>query len=335
MPETNMLDSGVTDAEVTSAENNESAKIDWNRVRRVQGHPFGKVARAAERLIKGCGFRLYAEKDFDYEERSYQQESSAHARPEFRLLIDIAALKSLKVNPDDVRLAIVAKDRLNRRYICDQTLSLRDCPSNWIITQGTLDQIALSGNVEFSIVLALAKPLTRVPGSPWLEEHILAAKAFSVRPPMPTLDFPVVFVPPRYFEDKGLPSDTVWMINMKTDEDFDKPPSEVFEVWINDALELDLKRLEQTNSSDMLLGAILTDITADLISRYVALVDELPPATSANHLHAILAKMVTKGMNLSITKAKGEDPGWMRARVQSMLGLDERIRHAASSGGAQ
>jgi hypothetical protein len=254
--------------------------------------------------------------------------------PAFRLVLNEMVLRRLQLEASDLRLSIVVKDYLNKHYICDRQLLLTDCPIEINVTAHTLAQVAIRGNIEFCILLGLHRPLDRRHGRPWLIGHMLAEKTFSVRRPPPSSDFPIRLVSPTEMVQRGLPDNTVWFIHYLDDSDFDKPPDEVFEVWINEIFEDDLRRLDQMPAGSLLWGAIEADVIADLVLHFIDGDDSETPPTDNRSLKAALSNLIVRQLGIAVPEAKNiarTDPNRLRTRIYSMMDFGQRIRSAASS----
>jgi hypothetical protein len=182
-----------------------------------------------------------------------------------------------------------------------------------------------------------AKQVSGAPGQPWLPGHILAQKNYTVRRPPPGPEFQIKFVPEEYLLKQGLPRGTPWTVFYK-DLEFDKPATNVFEIWINDDLQDDLHRLEDTAAGRMLWGAVMSDVLFDLVQRYFQV--EGPEAPSdQNGLQWVLKRLIEEGLALSLPEARNfaKQPGGpqIRARVQALLQTCERIKRAGGARGAK
>lgn len=315
----------------------EAPTLDWNRVRRIPAHPFARISKLGADIIKPCGFRLWPNSAYDVDSRNYTLDSVSDTSviaPSFRLAPNEMALRRLQLEASDLRLSIVMKDHLNKAYLCERQLLLSDCPTEIDVAPGTLAQVAAYGNIEFCLVLALNRPLDHRQGRPWLVGHILAEKTYSVRRPPPAPSFPIRFVPQTEIVQRGLPENTVWFTHYLDDSDFDKAPDEVFEVWINDIFQDDLRRLDQVPAGSLLWGAIEADVITDLVLHFIDSDDSETAPTDSRSLKGGLSNLITRQLGIAVSEAKNlarRDPNRFRARIYSLMDFGNRIRSAASS----
>jgi hypothetical protein len=315
----------------------EAPRLDWNRVRHFPAHPFGRISRLGADIIKPCGFRLWPDTTYDVDGRNYTLDAvtdTTQIAPSFRLAANEMVLRRVQLEVSDLRLSIVVKDHLNKSYIFDRQFLLSDCPTEINVTAHTLAQVAIYGNIEFCLVLSLNRPLDRLHGRPWLVGHILAEKTFSVRRPPPAPSFPIRFVPAAEFLERGLPESTVWFTHYLDDLDFDKPPEEVFQVWINDKFEDDLRRLDQVPNGNLLWGAIEADVLSDLVLHFINSDDPETPPTDNRGLKGALSNLIVRRLGIAVPEVKAlveNDPNRLRAQIYALMDFGQRIRSAAAS----
>jgi hypothetical protein len=190
--------------------------------------------------------------------------------------------------------------------------------------------------LQFAIHVSPMKPLTPDFRSASLPGHIVASRNFEVAIPSEGSEFPIDLVDPSTFEERGLPKETVWAIDWRS-EDFDQPAEDVLMVLINKEQGEKLLRLSGGDS----VGAVVwREIAVEIFVEVSMVVFRSDPPVPQNNdgllakIYARLQKDTGENLDQLVLRAKGPTAGmsYFRAHLQKGMEVAERIRQINLAG---
>lgn len=250
--------------------------------------------------------------------------------PHFTFVVDKDRVNSeTGIDPADLAMSLVIRDPALLRSERIAAWPLEEAPATYKVPSEDLQSIGGWRGLQFVLQLSPLRPLNRMSGRAYLPAHVVASHSFEVGVPTDGSDFPVELVDPSAFESRGLPGETVWAIDWRS-EDFDQPAEEVLVVLINKERAEKLLRLSASDS----VGAVLwQQIAIDVFLEICTVVLRSGPSLPQGD-ESLLGRISTRlqgetGLDLDRLIAKAREPlestSYFRAHIQKAFGLEDKI----------
>lgn len=289
----------------------------------------------ADGFLEGIGFRFEPTTPFSSDRVTWFDRGAVPEplKPEFSLVFDSDGLgAAVGIPADDLSASVVVRDRAVKQWDMVARWPLHEVPERFSIEVPPYTY-AIGVRMEFGF---LVTPSTRLPyreGRARLPTQVVAASAFELNTRKDGTRFNVASVKPEWFDQNGMPRDTVWAIDWES-RDPTKEPIAALTVVVNEEYEERLqKALEPSTTSDLISIQMAVDIFVEvaLTTLRNASEFETEPGTL---LGSVLAGLgVTKQEDFDTLVERVNDDAdrasivsLIRGRVQSRLGLGKALK---------
>ncbi len=171
-------------------------------------------AAALGRALDGAQIRIYEDQPFTeavafvIEEQDIPRLSVA-VRPN----LSEALLKASSIPREELALAITAINPfLKKALLVTKVALVKPAPEEVAIGAEVLEKLGNGSTMTVEVALCLARELPKKPGSPFLQGHWLAKKAFDLRPPKLAEDFDVEPMDDAGWKKMGFPEKTLYFV---------------------------------------------------------------------------------------------------------------------------
>lgn len=284
--------------------------------------------------LQGIRFRLVPEAEFWNDAIVWLDREAIPSpfRPEFLLDLDPHDLaERVGIPVGDLRTAVIVRDRALKRWRAIESWPLAESPSSYVLRISP-EEFALGRRMEFVLVVAPAQRLPERTGRAHRPDQVVASRSFEVAVRKDGSRFNVATVEPAWFEEAGLPKDTVWAIDWDT-RDPSSEPIAALTVVVN---ERSADKLQAVLGADASASALAAQIAIDVFveASYVVLQNagdfDAEPGTM---LGAVIGGLgIDTARDFEELKSKVQDDAgrvtalsMLRARVQARIGLGRTL----------
>ena len=281
----------------------------------------------SERALSGCQFALDVNRQFEGTERHYVDAGvlKAGIRPKLKLIFDTDRFNSeAQRSPDDIGIAVVARDLARRDYRVLERFSVGDLPTSWQAPKS----LSSAEGIDFEVIAYLRESRHETPGSAWRKGSITARASFSVKALIPQFTFPI--------ESAHFDNDDLWRVEWRQEPDFDEPTEDILELRINERAYENLRLLIHGSAS----GAVLTRMIAAQVfetvaGRVLAEYDFEADALSEGGLaNIVISKLQdVTGLTPEALQKRTEDGDFLRSAAQRACELVETVNVVAPQKG--
>jgi len=259
--------------------------------------------------------------------------------PCFAISIDIDMLSSdTGLDIKDLVLGVTLRDPALLRSTLLNSWGVEDSPEIYSISHAVLGKVSGNRGIELELHISPAESLTPKFRTASLPGQIVSSRVFKVDTPLNGAGFPVQPVDAEYFEELGLPKETVWVIKWMS-SDFDRPAEEILCVLINKD---EAEKILRLSGGDSVGRVLWSEIAVEAFLEVCLAVfssDPQAPETNDSLLAKVFARLKKEtGLSFDelILKAKSDDKfRFFRAHLQKNTELGNRIRHIRLAGRAQ
>jgi len=302
----------------------------WLRTEARTIRPF----RYSESLLQKLGTRLYAEDDF-VEGDSIQKDDIELERvaPEIRLDFNPASLEEqLGIDSGQVKFIVSVEDKALKQTILALNLTMEECVTDEVvrIPESVCRKLSWIGETKLVMALVLAEDRDAELGEACIAGNWLARKEVGITRVRDTATFPISIVPPGWFKEVGLPTETTYYIEMLS-EDLNQPCEqlpEMVKVYVNETVNQVLSRAEESSAGRALVRSIYCDTAATILAVGF---ENIEPNTELlkNGVLQVVADRLSDATGLAtqaITKmAKEPGASKLRALLQAETGLTKAL----------
>ena len=277
----------------------------------------------SERALSECQFALDVDREFERTERHYVDAIVLEAgiRPKFRLGFDTERFKAeAERSPDDMGIAIVARDLGRRDYQVLQRFSVGDLPSSW----QTPKPLRSAEGMDFQVVAYLKDSHHQTPGRAWRRGSVTARTSFAVKALVPQFTFPI--------ESAAFDNDDLWRIQWQPEPDFDEPTESLLELWVNDQAYENLRLLSEGSAAGSLLARLIAAEVFEAVSRRVLAEHKFDPdnANENGLANVVVSKLhEVTGLQPEALRNYAENSDFLRSAAQRACALVEAVNAIA------
>lgn len=166
------------------------------------------------------GFRIDPNASFGSDERHWLDPNALPASfvPEFQLHLDLDLVESTcNLSRGDLAASVVIRDRASRHVEIAARWEAPAVPERFRVPTSS-SRIAWGVHTEFGLLVGPSATRTQVPGTAWSASHVVAARKFVVAHSSSGSRFPTDSAPQEWFEERGLPAKTVWVVSWNDDD---------------------------------------------------------------------------------------------------------------------
>lgn len=269
-------------------------------------------------------------------------------QPRYSVVVDDVTIRSLKgvtftmqlekdriceesgVPPEEIEVALLLKDFKTRNVLNLARWSLSSAPREFEVPQEQLSQVSLSDSFEISVIGYLKDTVKHRLGLASQKGSVLARCDLTVSVENEIgPDFDVTTISPEDMERAGCGRDTLFMLEI-VDEDFSKPPKEVFSVKVN---EIAAEKLKQVQGGNSFGSAFYRHMTSDILFQIAqkVLTREIDPNWPDQSLGKGLIRYLEKNTGISVEKLQAyakDDVAMLQSILQSAVGLSTCVQNA-------
>lgn len=300
--------------------------------------------RISERALDRTAFRVRKDSEFESTDPwqiVLEPEEIKHEkfRPELKLHLDSELLSTdTGIDPQELNLSIVVRDPALLRSTLVASWKVGDVPDSFELSTQALEKLSGQRGLVFVVQISPARELPkqfRIASQPG---QVVCAREFAIAVPQDGAGFPVQTVEPDYFQQIGLPKETVWIIHWKTTDDFDRPIDDVLTVLINRE---ECEKLLRLSSTDSVGRVVWSEIAVEILLEICLVVfaaDPDKPRTKDSLLARLTAKLTREtGYTFDQLVSMGVDGRedrfqFFRAHLQKDAELGSRIKHVSLAG---
>lgn len=248
--------------------------------------------------------------------------------PELDLDVDVEVLAdAVEIPLGDLRASVVVRDRAVKRWTVVRSWPLSELPDAFVVP---LDEreFALGRRMEFVLMVTPSNDLPVREGRAYRKDQVVAEVAFEASVRKDGSRFNVATMPPEWFEENGLPKDTIWAIDWDS-RDPAVEPIAALTVVVN---ERHAELLQRAFGSEAGADALATQIAIDVFVE--ASMVAIENAEEFQQEPSTLLGSVLNGLGIddasdfeALREKVTDDDGrvtalsLIRARAQSRIGL--------------
>lgn len=300
--------------------------------------------RISDRALDNSAFR--ARKDLEFESADpwhlvLEPEEIKHDnfRPELKLDVDADILTAdTGINAQDLKLSVILRDPALLKSTLLASWTLDQVPDSYAVSSQDLSLVSGQRGLVLVLQVSPARDLPHQFRRASHAGHIVCVREFVIATPQDGAGFPVQTVESDYFEQIGLPKETVWIVQWKSTDDFDRPIEEVLSVLVSRE---GCEKLLRLSSTDSVSRVVWSEIAAEVFLEICLVVLASDPDEPRNE-GSLLARLKAK-----LTKVTGrpfeeivnmgvdgrEDRfQFFRAHLQKDAELGNRIKHVNLAG---
>lgn len=310
-------------------------KSRWHRQESRSVRPF----RSAAEYLKDVGLRLYADEEFKGSESiqigSVELERLAIAikvPPTPQNFADLVGVPA-----DALRLVLTFEDRTFKNSGVAANIPLSDLSGAGRIIEMGGDAVSLmswAGETRIHVAVVLSEPRKGEVGTAQRVGSWVARKTFNVGNPRDTASFSIDAVEPEYFEKRGLPSATTYLVEINDsdlNQSCDNLP-DLVKVSLAADVHAALAKDEESAMAKALIKAIYVDVVTTVLATGYASLGTGTEVQQDSILDVVTTKLV-KSTGLSADKLRlwaGQTAGsQLRAVVQADIELSRALVSAA------
>jgi hypothetical protein len=292
--------------------------------------------RSAEDYLKDAGLRLYNDEDFRLAE-SIQVDAVDVAKlavavrippvpPDFDDVVGIP--------PSALQLIVSLEDRLYKDSMVATKIPLHEIRSARVIEieSETTEALSWAGDIRIHVAVVLAEPRKGEIGTAQRVGSWVARKSFSVGMPRETASFTINAVDPNYFEQRGLPRTTTYLVEVH-DTDLNQSCEflpDLVKVSLAKDVHSALARDEASAMSKAIIKAIYVDVvTTVLVAGYSGLTGKIQDDTILDVVTTRLEKETGVAPDRLWKLAKEPGAANLRAVVQGSADFSRALVSAA------
>ena len=318
----------MPDSQMESEQATSSAKSSWRLIETRALAPFPQERHA----LDGTAFTPYEGTDPDTSRSVYfvpEDFDPEDFRPSFNLQVDAKKLEeTTDFDAGALVLSVTARDHATKNYRCLQTWNLDDVPPTYECAREDLTGLSLLQRVTFCVIVSIPNDIPREFGKPHFQASVLAEKRFTIQKEPESPSFPTKPKPPEFFEKRGLPGDTLWLVDQGAD--VQAPPEEAVTVYINENA---VKKLNKAFSGNVAGGLLKNQLASEIFFDVcVKAFSEKPsePPEDGSLIGMLLSCFRKFDLTLPQLGEMAEERGGFRLRcfVQSHLKLTHKIEVA-------
>lgn len=292
--------------------------------------------RSAEDYLKEVGLRLYSDEDFRLAE-SIQVDAVDVQKLAVALRIPPVPAdfeEVVGVPTSALQLIISLEDRLYKDSVVATTVPLHEIRSHRVIEVDpeTTDTLSWAGDIRVHVAVVLAEPRQGEVGVAQRVGSWVARKSFAVGKPRETTSFTINAVDPEYFDLRGLPRTTTYLVEVN-DTDLNQSCEflpDLIKVSMAKDVHSALARDETSAISKAINKAIYIDVaTTVLVAGYSGLTGRVQDHTILDVVTTRLEKET--GMAPDRLERLAKEPGGanLRAVVQGSSDFSRALVNAA------
>lgn len=251
-------------------------------------------------------------------------------RPTIRLAVDVTELeRNIGIRADDLSISLTVRDHATKNYSCLNSWPVTNFPIKYDYPANELDRFSFRNNLTFCVVVSIPEELPRRFGQPHFPGSVLAEKRFHVRKEPIAPQFPIKIQPPEFFVGRGLPNDTLWVVDVGAD--VTQSAEAAVTIYLNQIAAKKLNKAFSGNvAGGLLKNQILSEIFTEVCQRVLLSQWNEPVEEEDSLIYRVL--QIFQEFELSTAKLKKmakEPGGWqLRCYVQSFLNITNAIARA-------
>jgi len=184
-----------------------------------------------------------------------------------------SAINKLDLRAEDLEWAITLRDPHLRRCIVVSRGDMQsDQQPNGTLLLDPMENLGLTGNkgIRLDVLVALRRNLKPIDGRPFHTGAVIARHTVEMRTGMSEPLFPMRYAEESWFLAKGLPSSTLWWIEVVQGASVSMEPAAVIRVAISESLRSFLGLSERPNNATRFIASyvsadILMEITCCMV----------------------------------------------------------------------
>lgn len=292
--------------------------------------------RSAEDYLKEVGLRLYNDEDFRLTE-SIQVDTVDVPKLSIALRIPPVPIdfeEVVGVPTSSLQLIVSLEDRLYKDSVVATIVPLEEIVSQRVIEVDldTTESLSWAGDIRVHVAVVLAQPRKGEVGIAHRVGSWVARKTFAVGKPRETTSFTVNAVDPEYFEQRGLPRTTTYLVELN-DTDLNQSCEylpDLIKVSLAKDVHSALARDEGTAVSKAVINAIYVDVvTTVLVAGYSGLTGKVQDDTILDVVTTRLEKDTGVPPDRLAKLAKEPGASNLRAVVQGSSDFSRALVNAA------
>ena len=309
------------------------AKAGWQKQESRSVRPF----RSAEDYLKEVGLQMYPDEEFGLAEAI---QTSAVEVDKLALAIRVPGappnLEELVGVPAKLlRLVVTVEDRMFKDSgvaFNVPLIELGEGPRVLDIEKEVIDRMSWAGETRIHVAVILAEQRLGEVGTAQRAGSWVAKKTFVIGRPRDTASFTINAVDPEYFEQRGLPAGTTYLIEI-TDPDLNQPCEnlpDLVKVSLSKDVHAALARDEDSLLGKAFVKCIYVDVVTTVLSTgYASLVDDVQADSIIDVVTTKLAKSTGISPERLRSLAKETAGSQLRAVVQADIELSRALVSAA------
>ena len=244
------------------------AKVSWSANETESIEPFKTFSKGLEL----CALRLRPSESFERTDTRViaSPEFWADFQPAIRLGANLDELEGATgLDRESIMVSVVIRDRdlntFSKAYQCEAWA----LPVEPVELTSAWSELSQSGRMDVSVVATPIETADRGPSVASHKADVVARRTFKLRTMTQSSKIPSRWVPPEEFEKRGVPGDTVWLINW-LGEDLERSPAETVEVLLNENLRDAFKVLDNDGeTADLIRYEMTAAIFSELATKAI------------------------------------------------------------------
>ena len=311
------------------------AKNRWHKQESRSVRPF----RSADEYLKEVGLRLYADEEFSGAD-VIQTASIDLARMSLAVRVPKTPLnfdEIVGLSASALRLVVTVEDRMFKDTVVTENIPVSELNGSVRIVDIDCERMATlswAGEMRVHVAIVLAEQQKGEVGTAQRTGSWVARKTFSIGRPRDTASFSIDAVEPDYFETRGLPKTTTYLVEIN-DSDLNQSCEnlpDLVKVSLAKDVHAALAKDEDSPMAKAIIKSIYVDVVTTILATGYGNLDKREQVKQDSILDVVTAKLA-KSTGLSADKLRtlaAETAGaQLRAVVQADVELSRALVSAA------